>query len=30
MEVNRMKKNTMKNLLEAISAYGEYINYLNA
>ena len=30
MEVMYMKKNTMKNLINAMSAYGEYINYLNA
>ena len=25
-----MKKNAMKNLINAMSAYGEYVNYLNA
>lgn len=30
MEVNSMKKNTMKNLVQVMSAYGEFINYLNA
>jgi hypothetical protein len=27
---NSMKKNTMKNLVQVMSAYGEYVNYLNA